>query len=103
MEQELEKSLSKIRRNIISSKVGNFWCFPVVADGNLVKGEDFPGARRALNGKIFRLLLNYRQQLRENHQKFPPISSAILEIVIISSSSSIISYEKNLRDDACAR
>ena len=74
MEQELEKSLSKIRRNMISSKVGNFWCFPVVADGNLVKGEDFPGARRALSGKIFRLLLNYRQQLRENHQKFPTIS-----------------------------
>ena len=70
MKDDLEKSVSKIRRN------SHFWAkqkFLVLSRSScrsLEKDESFPGAQRALNGKTFRLLLKIRQQLRESHQQF---------------------------------
>ena len=75
MEYELEMmTISRFAPEIIISGTGwTFFCFSVVADGNLVKGERFPRRAPFRRRGNLRLLLNYHQQQRENNKKVHPV------------------------------
>ena len=66
---------------------GLFCCFPVVADGNLVKDERFSRKAPFRRRGNLRLLLNCHQQPRENNKKVHSVPEMIISDANLEGSS----------------